>query len=93
MARTKHIARKSTGGVAPRRKLATKAARKPTLLGVKKPHRYRPGTRALMEIRRYQGGGRGDTSGTGSDACRLLIPRAPFSRLVREITADFKNDV
>jgi histone H3 len=22
--------------------------------GVKKPHRYRPGTRALMEIRRYQ---------------------------------------
>ncbi|CAH2018660.1 unnamed protein product [Acanthoscelides obtectus] len=49
MARTKQTARKSTGGKAPRKQLATKAAR-----GVKKPHRYRPGTVALREIRRYQ---------------------------------------
>ena len=44
MARTKQTARKSTGGKAPRKALATKAARKstPTMLGgVKKPHRYR----------------------------------------------------
>ena len=36
--------------------LATKAARKsaPTAGGVKKPHRYRPGTVALREIRKYQ---------------------------------------
>lgn len=46
MARTKQTARKSTGGKAPRKQLATKAARKsaPTNGGVKKPHRYKPGT-------------------------------------------------
>ncbi|KAJ0577998.1 putative transcription factor Hap3/NF-YB family [Helianthus annuus] len=46
MARTKQTARKSTGGKAPRKQLAYKAARKstPTTGGVKKPHRYRPGT-------------------------------------------------
>jgi hypothetical protein len=44
MARTKQTARKSTGGKAPRKQLATKAARKsaPASGGVKKPHRYRP---------------------------------------------------
>ena len=49
MARTKQTARKSTGGKAPRKQLATKAARKsaPATGGVKKPHRYRPGTVAL----------------------------------------------
>ncbi|XP_025060610.1 histone H3, embryonic-like [Alligator sinensis] len=56
MARTKQTARKSTGGKAPRKQLATKAARKsaPATGGVKKPHRYRPGTVALREIRRHQ---------------------------------------
>ena len=60
MARTKQTARKSTGGKAPRKQLATKAARKsaPATGGVKKPHRYRPGTVALREIRRWdQAGG------------------------------------
>ena len=54
MARTKQTARKSTGGKAPRKQLATKAARKsaPATGGVKKPHRYRPGTVALREIRK-----------------------------------------
>jgi histone H3 len=54
MARTKQTARKSTGGKAPRKQLATKAARKsaPATGGVKKPHRYRPGTVALREIQR-----------------------------------------
>lgn len=48
MARTKQTARKSTGGKAPR-KQRHKAARKsaPATGGVKKPHRYRPGTVAL----------------------------------------------
>ena len=52
MARTKQTARKSTGGKAPRKQLATKAARKsaPATGGVKKPHRFRPGTVALREI-------------------------------------------
>ncbi|KAK9730518.1 histone H3.1 [Basidiobolus ranarum] len=57
MARTKQTARKSTGGKAPRKQLATKAAARKTAPpsgGVKKPHRFRPGTVALREIRRYQ---------------------------------------
>jgi hypothetical protein len=45
MARTKQTARKSTGGKAPRKQLAAKAARKSApsgaTAGVKKPHRYR----------------------------------------------------
>jgi len=63
--------------------LATKAARKsaPTAGGVKKPHRYRPGTVALREIRKYQ------------KSTDLLIRKAPFQRLVREIAQDFKTDL
>lgn len=45
--------------------------------GVKRPHRFRPGTVALREIRKYQRG------------TELLIPRLPFQRLVREIAQDF----
>ena len=45
----------------------------------KKPHRYRAGTVALREIRRYQHG------------TELLIRKAPFSRLVREITIDIQS--
>ncbi|CAK7354592.1 unnamed protein product [Dovyalis caffra] len=80
MARTKQTARKSTGGKAPRKQLATKAARKsaPTTGGVKKPHCYRPGTVALREIRKYQ------------KSTELLIRKLPFQRLVREIAQDFK---
>ena len=79
MARTKQTARKSTGGKPPRKQLATKAARKsgPTAGGVKKPHRYRPGTVALREIRKYQ------------KSTDLLIRKAPFQRLVREILQDY----
>ena len=45
--------------------------------GVKKPHRYRPGTVALREIRRYQ------------KSTELLIRKLPFQRLVQEIAKDF----
>ncbi|CAK1587705.1 unnamed protein product [Parnassius mnemosyne] len=83
MARTKQTARKSTGGKAPRKQLATKAARKsaPATGGVKKPHRYRPGTVALREIRSYQ------------KSTELLIHKLPFQRLVRGIAQDFKTDL
>ncbi len=76
-------ARKSTGGKAPRKQLATKAARKsvPSTGGVKKPHRYRPGTVALREIRKYQ------------KSTELLIRKLPFQRLVREIAQDFKTEL
>lgn len=83
MARTKQSARRSTGGKAPRQQLATKAARKsfPTSGGVKKPHRYRPGTVALREIRRYQ------------KSTDLLIRKAPFLRVVKEIAKEMKPDI
>jgi len=57
MARTKQMARKNIGGKFPRKELATKMARKtaPLAMGmIKRPHRYRPGTVALREIRQYQ---------------------------------------
>lgn len=56
MARTKQTSRKSTSGKEPRNQLATKVARKsaPVSGGVKKPHRFRPGTVALRQIRQYQ---------------------------------------
>ncbi|RVE76568.1 hypothetical protein OJAV_G00010070 [Oryzias javanicus] len=53
----------------------------PATGGVKKPHRYRPGTVALREIRRYQ------------KSTELLIRKLPFQRLVREIAQDFKTDL
>jgi histone H3 len=48
---------------------------------VKKPHRYRPGTVALREIRRYQ------------KTTELLFRKLPFQRFVREIAMDFKTDL
>ena len=83
MARTKQTARKSTGGKVPRKQVASKAARKtaPTSASVKKPLRYRPGTVALREIRKYQ------------KSTELLIRKLPFQRLVREVAQDFKNDL
>ena len=87
MARTKQTARKTSGGKMPRKqlatkKLATKAARKSSATGgVKKPHRYRPGTVALREIRKYQ------------KSTDLLIRKLPFQRLVREIAQDFRADL
>ncbi|EHY57107.1 histone H3 [Exophiala dermatitidis] len=86
MARTKQTARKSTGGVAPRRNLRSLAKdqlsgkRLPDSTGrVKKPHRYKPGTVALREIRRYQ------------KSTELLIRKRPFQRLVREIADDLRT--
>lgn len=83
MARTKQTARKSTGGKAPRKQLQTKAARKtaPNAGGVKKPHRYRPGTVALREIRKYQ------------KSTELLIRKLPFQRLVKELSEYFGKDI
>lgn len=40
----------------------------------RKPHRFRPGTVALREIKRYQ------------KSFELLIPSLPFARIVRELT-------
>ena len=88
MARTKSTARKNTGkepkGKGGFRRLKTKAAGKstPTTGGVKRPYRYRPGTVALREIRRFQ------------KSTELLIRKLPFQRLVKEIIqVDLKKDL
>lgn len=86
MARTKQTARKQTGSKAPRKQLGSKAARKSAPIsnvsgGVKKPHRYRPGTVALREIRKFQ------------KSTDLLIRKLPFQRLVREIAQEYKSDL
>lgn len=57
-------------------KTASKPVSKP-----KKPHRFKPGTVALREIRKYQG----DIMKGSTFATDLLIKKLPFSRLVREI--------
>ena len=79
MARTKSTARKNTGAKAPRKQLANKAARKTAHTvsqsvtnanggpgGIKRVHRFRPGTVALREIRKFQ------------KSTELLIRKLPF---------------
>lgn len=97
MARTKNLATKShtagkstVGGKAPRSGIATLAAAAAPVVGrktvkpredkTKKRHRYRPGTVALREIRKFQ-----------KSTC-LLIPKARFQRLVRQICSDIRPE-
>nr|AJD07116.1 CenH3 [Gossypioides kirkii] len=47
----------------------------------KRPHRFRPGTRALQEIRKYQ------------KTTNLLVPAASFIREVRAISYRFAPDI
>merc|ERR1712216_1061616 len=83
MARTKQTARKSTGGKIPRKQVANKSSGKSNISVVdsKKIHRFRPGTVALREIRKYQ------------KSTELLIRKLPFQRLIRELAQDFRNDL
>jgi histone H3 len=83
MARTKQTARKSTGGKIPRKHVATKSSSKKNdpVIDAKKIHRFRPGTVALREIRKYQ------------KSTELLIRKLPFQRLVRELAQDFRSDL
>ena len=50
-------------------------------MNIKRPRRYRPGTIALREIRKFQ------------KTTDLLIRKLPFQRLVREIATEFKSDL
>ena len=72
MVRTKQNARRSTGGKAANRKTAGAPQ------GVRRPHRYRPGTVALREIRKYQ------------KSTSTLIPTMAFLRLARELLLECK---
>ncbi|KAL8109153.1 hypothetical protein AgCh_025298 [Apium graveolens] len=71
----------SSGGKVPGKQLTHKVARMraPTIGAYRKPHRYRPRTVALREIRKYQ------------KTTELLILKLPFQRLVREIAQGIKS--
>jgi histone H3 len=68
--------------------VSAKAARKlpynrrsaPAISGVKKPHRYRPGTVSLHEIRCYQ------------KSVDLMFPKAPYMRFVRELQQNLPKE-
>ena len=78
----KTLARKKAAEHAAQAAKAAKAAKKSSVKaskgGVKKFHRFRPGTVALKEIRRYQ------------KSTELSIQKPPFQRLAREIAGDPK---
>ncbi|GAA5956346.1 hypothetical protein JCM8115_001692 [Rhodotorula mucilaginosa] len=67
--------RKTTGG-----KTRPGQAAPPAQPAPRKPHRFRPGTVALREIRFFQ------------KSTNLLLRRLPFARLVREIAMEFFED-
>lgn len=62
------------------KKETTEKAVVPASGGVRKPHRYRPGTVALREIRRYQKG------------VNLLTRRLPFQRMVKRLLVKICDD-
>ena len=84
MARVKQTSSKQiSSNKVPRKLISNNTARKsaPIVLGIKKPHRFHPGTIALREIRKFQ------------KSTDLLIRKLPFQRVVREIAGDFKSDL
>lgn len=92
MARTKKTARKTFGGKAPLKRPRNahleesqqaahlQASQQAAQAPKKRRHRYRPGTVALREIRKYQ------------KSTDLLIRKLPFQRLVREIAQDLRKE-
>ncbi|KVH88599.1 Histone core, partial [Cynara cardunculus var. scolymus] len=70
MARTKQIAKRSVS----KHKIGSAGENK-------RPHRHKPGTQALREIRRLQ------------KTVNLLIPAAPFIRTVKEISNYFSPEI
>ncbi|CAM6016144.1 unnamed protein product [Sphagnum balticum] len=89
MARSKTTPRRSRGGASASGAsggtvasgTAENSNRRTTTTIPRKPHRWKPGTKALKEIRFYQ------------KTCDLLIRRLPFARLVKEITAQYSDVV
>ena len=81
MARTKQTARKHMGAKAPRKVNLIKKKAAPAEGGIKRPHRFRPGTVALREIRKFQ------------KSTELLLRKLPFQRLVREIASEYKSEI
>ena len=90
MARTKTMARKSNNpskgnekniGKKKPTKSLKQAKKSVAKTNIKKPHRFRPGTIAAREIKKYQ------------KSTELLLRKLPFQRLVREISSEIKSDM
>ncbi|CAM9587674.1 unnamed protein product [Pylaiella littoralis] len=83
MGRVKHTANKAVGGKKPSKKSSSKSAASRRASGdggggePRKRRRFRPGERALKEIRAYQ------------RTTELLLRKLPFARLVKEIQETF----
>ena len=60
---------------------ASKAAASATKSGIKKPHRYRPGTVALRGIRQEQ------------KLVKLIIPKLPSQRLLKDMTQQLLDEI
>ena len=73
MARTKRLPKKKDAAVATQKKKDQKRVKVPT----QPVKRYRPGEKALREIRKYQ------------KSTHHLIAKLPFRRLVNEISREF----
>ena len=74
------ITTSTPGGKVPRKQLQSLTKRSSFVgtASVKKPHRYRPGTVALREIRKFQ------------KSTAFLLRKLPFQRLVKEITQSYE---
>ena len=75
MARTKTMAKKRSKS----KGKSKKRGRKP--VKVRKKHRWRPGTVAMRDIRRYQ------------KSTKCLMQRLPFQRLVRSIAKGYNSEL
>ena len=87
MARTKHLPVKSHKRSKKERKEGEKNPETDPKLPaelvkkIKKKHRFRSGTVAIRQIRKYQ------------KSTELLIKKLPFQRVVRDIAQDFKDKI
>lgn len=82
-AKTSLVPKKPSKKVASRKiqKEGRISAKKESIDGARKVRRWHPGTVALREVRKYQ------------NSTEMLIPRAPFRRLVREIVLNLKDSI
>ena len=85
MTRTKQASKKASLAIkAPRKTISFKSPAiktAPIPMNIKRPRRYRPGTIALREIRKFQ------------KTTDLFIRELQFQRLVREIATEYKSDL
>lgn len=80
MARSKQVDPKKHSSKAKRRFAVPATKKTPVLSAKKKPHRFRAGTVALREIRKFQ------------KSFDLLLPKAPFRRLIKEMVNDVSTE-